>query len=91
MEERFEFAFLGVFHGAQVDTASEDLFIASQTTTDMIIFKIDTGADVTTILNVQYQKEEYGPLVPPDMMLTHAGGTPLDCIGKFIGEIGYKQ
>lgn len=55
----------------------------------MIDFKIDTGADVTTIPHSYYTEEEYGLLKKPDKILTHAGGTSLECTGRFTGKISY--
>ena len=49
----------------------------------MITFKIDTGANVTMVLQETYRETQDGPLQFTKCKLAGAGGQPLDVQGHF--------
>ena len=56
-----------------------------------IVFKIDTGADVTVIPESCYRSKQDGPLQPAERLLTEAGQQPLEVQGQFVGNLRYNN
>ena len=56
-----------------------------------IVFKIDTGADVTVIPESCYRSKQDGPLQPAERLLTGAGQQPLEVQGQFVGNLRYNN
>ena len=56
-----------------------------------ICFKLDTGAEVTTISQETYQQLGTTPLNKPSKVLYGAGNQPLDVMGQFPGILSHKE
>ena len=56
-----------------------------------ILFKIDTGADVTVIPESYYESKHDGPLQSAERSLTGAGQQPLEVQGQFMGHLRYNN
>ena len=54
-------------------------------------FKIDTGADVTVIPEVDYRKDQDGPLRTSERSLTGTRQHPLHVCGQFLGCLKQKD
>ncbi len=87
-ESEPEFAFLDK---VSVEGSVSNAFIAKLPLNNtMVNFKIDTGADVSIIPASLYSVREHGPIKMSNKLLTHAGGTRLECTGRFTGKINYN-
>ena len=88
VQQDAEFAFLdSVSAGWTANSAFSTKLPLNNT---LVQFKIDTGADVSIIPDTLYSVREHGPLQKSDKVLTHAGGTQLECTGRFTGKINYN-
>ena len=56
-----------------------------------ILFKIDTGADITVIPKSFYESKHDGPLQSAERSLTGAGQQPLEVQGQFMGHLRYNN
>ena len=56
-----------------------------------ILFKIDTGADVTVIPESFYESKHDGPLQSAERAPTGAGQQPLEVQGQFMGHLRYNN
>ena len=52
-----------------------------------IVFKINTGADVTALPSELYRRDRYGPLKQTDMYLVGPSQNTLDIMGCFEAQI----
>ena len=56
-----------------------------------MLFKINTGANVTVIPVSCYARKQDGPLQPAKRLLTGAGQQPLEVQGQFVGRLRYNN
>ena len=56
-----------------------------------ILFKIDTGTDVTVFPESFYKSTHNGPLQSAECSLTGGGQQPLDVQGQFTGHLRYND
>ena len=90
MEAKSESEFLGTVTVAEVSDSDWDinLFVNKKPLT----FKIDCGADVTVISEMDYRNvASNSPLLKPDKVLLGANSQPLNVIGVLKCELTNRQ
>ena len=80
--------FLGTIHTSDVSVVETNKWIKTLNLNQQdIVFKIDTGADVTVIPESCYRSKQDGPLQPSECLLTGAGQQPLEVQGQLVGNL----
>ena len=88
--ENTEYEFLGTVTSSQVDTASvggQPWMVHLQMNNQLMVFKIDSSADVTVIAEADYLEARDGPLQSPTTILRGPSSIPLSVSGKFWGKL----
>ena len=84
--------FLGTIHTSDVSVVEANKWTKTLNLNQRdIVFKIDTGADVTVIPESCYRSKQDGPLQPAERLLTGAGQQPLEVQGQFVGNLRYNN
>ena len=83
------FDFLGTIHSSDVSVVETNKW--TKTLNQDVLFKIDTGANVTVIPEIFYKIQQDGPLQPTQCLLTGAGQQPLEVQGQFVGHLRYNS
>ena len=84
--------FLGTIHSSDVSAVETNKWTKMLNLNQRdVLFKIDTGADVTVIPERCYKIQQDGPLQPTERSLTGAGQQPLEVQGQFVGHLRYNS
>ena len=84
--------FLGTIHSSDVLAVETNRWTKTLKLNQReILFKIDTGADVTVIPDKYYSRAQDGPLQPVQRILTGAGHQPLEVQGQIVGLLQYNN
>ena len=84
--------FLGTIYASNVSAVETNKWTKTLSLNQRdILFKIDTGADVTVISESFYESTHDGQLKSAERSLTGAGQQPLDVQGQFTGHLRYND
>ena len=84
--------FLGTIHTSDVSVVEANKWTKTLNLNQRdVVFKIDTGANVTVIPESCYRSKQDGPLQPAERLLTGAGQQPLEVQGQFVGNLRYNN
>ena len=84
--------FLGTIHSSDVSAVETNKWTKTLNLNQRdVLFKIDTGANVTVIPESFYKIQQDGPLQPTERSLTGAGQQPLEVQGQFVGHLRYNS
>ena len=84
--------FLGTIYSSNVSAVETNKWTKTLNLNQRdILFKIDTGADVTVIPESYYESKHDVPLQSAEHSLTGAGQQPLEVQGQFMGHLRYNN
>jgi hypothetical protein len=72
------------------DTSEPPWMVNLRVQNQSVLFKIDSGADVSVTSPETYHRLECPQLTPSNVKLTGAGGASLECLGWFNASIERK-
>ena len=84
--------FLGTIHSSDVLAVEANRWTKTlRLNQQEVVFKIDTGADITVIPDKYYSRAQDGPFQPVQCILTGAGQQPLEVQGQIVVVLQYNN